>query len=144
MVIEPTPLERRVMEMLLAGDDPTLVVFRNQFHSAEASGRTLTGVSFFLDFSVPPEVPRLEGRNRAFEIGDVAAEVEGLAHAAGFVLHVRAGVIASLEGFSYGEPWPASVEKFRVSYIDGDENDHARSWEKWIGFRWDSEATNRS
>ena len=130
MSIEPT-----VMELLLAGDDPTLTVLRDQFHAANVTGRMLTGVGFFLDFSVPPDVPRLQGQTLAYHLGDVAAEIEGLKHGAGFVLHVRHGEIACLEGFSYGEPWPANVERFRASYIEGDERDHAALWKKWAGLQ---------
>ena len=132
------------MDMLLAGDDPTLNVLRNQFHFAKATGRTLTDVGFFLDFSVSSELPRLEGRTRAFHLGDVTAEIEGLKHGAGFVLHVRDGVIACLEGFSYGEPWPASTEIFRVSYIDGDQSEHVRLWKKWAGLRQNPEVASGS
>ena len=67
------------MEMLLAGDDPTLVILREQFHAAHVTKRQLTGVGFFVTFSVPPEVARLEPSKLSY-LGNVKAEIEGLQH----------------------------------------------------------------
>jgi len=118
------------MELLLAGDDPTLNVLREQYRVAYVMKRELTGAGFHLAFSVAPAAPRLDAR-RSLHFGDVKAEIEGLQYGASFVLHVRDGAIDSLEGFSYDEPWPANVHRFRLSYIEGDERDLAALWKKW-------------
>ena len=130
MPIELNSLERRVMDMLLAGEDPTLDVLRDQFRVADVTERELTGVGFFITFLVPPGVPRLKG-SKLSHLGDVKAEIRGLQHGADFVLHLCDGAIDYLEGCSFDEPWPANVEEFRVSYIEGDERDLAKLWEKW-------------
>jgi len=134
MPIELEPLERCVMDMILAGDDPTLEVLREQFNAAECTERTLTGAGFYTKFSVPSAIPRVTGRKLS-HLGDVKAEVEGMQHGAGFVLHLREGAIDYLEGFSYDDPWPASVQNFRVLYLDGNGNkrDLTALWEKWAG-----------
>jgi hypothetical protein len=116
MPIGQDQLERKVMEMLLAGDDPTLNVLREQYRVADVTKRELTGVGFFLNFAVPPGAARLAGSG-SLHLGDVAAQMEGLQHGAGFILFVREGAIDFLEGFSYDEPWPPSVEGFRLSYV---------------------------
>ena len=64
------------MEMLLAGDDPILEVLREQFRVADVTKRELTGVGFFVTFSVPPGVPFLEW-SKLSHLGDVKAEMEG-------------------------------------------------------------------
>lgn len=132
MHIEADALERRVMEMLLAGDDPILSVLREQFQVAHVAERTLTGAGFFVTYLVPPTVPRLEGSTWSY-LGHVKADIRGLQHGAGFVLHLRDGAIDYLEGYCYDEPWPTDVDTFSVSYIEDNERDLATLWRKWAG-----------
>lgn len=61
------------------------------------------------------------------------AEIGGLQNGAGFVLHLREGVMDYLEGYSYDEPWPPVVEAFSVSYIGDIQRDLAALWKKWAG-----------
>jgi hypothetical protein len=103
MSIELNALERMTMELLLAGDDPTLNVLREQYRVANVIKRELTGTGFHLAFLVPLAAPRLDAP-RSVHFGDVKAEIEQLQYGAGFVLHVRDGAIDSLEGISYDEP----------------------------------------
>jgi hypothetical protein len=115
-------LEREVMAMLLTGNDPTLRVFAEQYRVAKVTRREMTGVGFYTTFAVPPEAPRFEG-GKSFHFGDVEAQIGGLQHGAGFVLHVSNGTIDCLEGYSYDEPWPTNTDVFRLSYIGGSERD---------------------
>ncbi len=116
--------------MLLAGDDPTLRVLRHQYRVSDVGKRELTGVGFYVTFSVAPGAPRLDD-GKSLHFGDVKAEIEGLQRGAGFVLHVRDGAVHQLEGYSYDERWPANAKRFRLSYIGGDERDLATLWTKW-------------
>ena len=86
--------EREVLDKLLAGDHPALAILRQQSAQARLVERELTGVGFYCEFEVAPNAPAL---SRDFQIGDVQANVEGLARGAGFVLFVREGRI-SLSG----------------------------------------------
>lgn len=113
-----TPLEIAVMEALLKGDSPLLAVLRQQWTAASLDTRELTGVGFYTNFSVPPDVPRLE--NRDLRIGDVLAEITGLRHGAGFILWVKHGTLAFLEGYSFGEDWPSTVDSFSLRYEKGE------------------------
>ena len=94
--------------MLLAGTDPVLETLRQQLKLSARKPREMSGAGFFRDFQLQKEAPRLTGAP-SFSFGDVMAEIEGLAFGAGFVLHVREGLIAVMEGYSYEEPWPAIV-----------------------------------
>jgi hypothetical protein len=114
-MIQENELERAVMTMLLTGDHPTLQQLREQYDAASLSKRELTGVGFFADFSVPQGVPQLHEK-RGFYIGDVIAEIVGLKHGAGFVLHIDSGKISFLEGYSYDEPWPGEIRGFKLRY----------------------------
>ena len=118
-------LERAVMDLLLAGDHPTLVVLRDQFSSSRVSRRQLTGVGFFTEIQVSDETPRVRDP-ASFVFGDVQAELEGLNHGAGFLLYVRNGVLHTLEGFTYDEPWPQQIVLRRLLYVPGPKRDLAQ------------------
>lgn len=130
MPIELTELERGVMELLLAGDDPILKVLREQYRHAEVVSRDETGAGFYVHFSVASQATRLDP-GKSLHFGDVKAEIEGLQYGAGFVLHVRHGAIDCLEGYSYDERWPVNVARFRLAYIEGDERNLTALWTKW-------------
>jgi hypothetical protein len=113
-----TPLEAAAMDMLLAGVGPVLAALHRQLDQARISRRDMTGVGFVIDLDVPAEL-RIEGLGN-LHLSDVAAEIDGLQHGAGFVLHVMNGMIDYVEGFTYDEPWPDRIEGFSLSYTDGD------------------------
>ena len=46
---------------------------------------------------------------------DVSARIDGMEHGAGFVLWVEDGVLETLEGFSYVEPWPDLSARYELS-----------------------------
>ncbi|MHB8901766.1 MAG: hypothetical protein ACYC6Y_23670 [Thermoguttaceae bacterium] len=115
------------MEMLLAGNDPTLSILRDQYAASTVAKREFTGVGFFVTFAIPSQVERL-GDRKSLHFGDVQAEIEGMQYGAGFVIHVSDGVLEYLEGYSYDEPWPASVQHFQLSYTGGKQRDLMVLW----------------
>jgi len=104
------------MNLLLDGEHPVLKALSIQFTAAKILRRELSGAGFFVYFDVPSSCPRVEGR-KAFDLGDVSAEIHGLAHGAGFQLHVRDGVLGSLEAYSYDESWPTEDKEFTLTYV---------------------------
>ncbi len=46
----------------------------------------------------------------------MSGDLEGVAHGAGFVLFIRDGALACLEGFTYDEPWPETIKSFTLNY----------------------------
>jgi hypothetical protein len=108
-------LEQAVLDKLLAGDHPVLITLRAQAERAHVTRREYTGVGFFCDFEVPSDLrPLAAGSN--FRVGDVNASLDGLEHGAGFVLVVRDGRLATLEGYTYEEPWPPEVRNLKLTY----------------------------
>jgi hypothetical protein len=76
-----------------------------QLPSLRISRVEFTGSGFFADFDTPDEVPLAEPPN--FAGGDADIHLARAAHAAGCVLHVRNGRIATFEGHMKGdEAWP--------------------------------------
>ena len=108
-------LEQAVLDKLLAGDHPVLATLRQQMSQARLVKRENTGVGFYYDFEVDSSAPTVAND---FHIGDVHAEIEGLAHGAGFVLFIRNGRISMLEGYTYDEPWPDQIRGFSLKYTN--------------------------
>jgi hypothetical protein len=110
-------IERRVMEMLLAGEHPTLETLRRQFHRSYVSGRDYTGVGFFTSFKVRDCLPRVEPPMRIV-IGDVCADVDGLEDGCGFILFVDDGLLGTLECHLWGDDaFPENPRYTRLYYI---------------------------
>jgi hypothetical protein len=95
-------LERAVMARFLKANTPVAAELRAQYAAATVVRRELTGVGFFIDYSVAVDAPRIVPPN--LEIGDAATLTNGIG--VGFVLFVRDGAISMLEGYTYDEPWP--------------------------------------
>lgn len=108
-----TPLEHSVLHLLLDRPGEPYDTIRQQMAHATITNREFTGVGFFTEFSVSEDAPVTRSLPD-MTLGDVAAESPSLEHGAGFLLFIRNGVVSMLEGHTYDEPWPASVEDFRV------------------------------
>jgi hypothetical protein len=110
-----TTLENRVLEMLLRAGDEELFVLRQQPEHARVSSRKMTGVGFYAEFVVPPEVPRVSGRP-TFKLGDVNGRADNVKHGLGFLLYVKEGTLSMLEGYTYDDPWPDEVGGLVLTY----------------------------
>jgi|TARA_B110000503_G_scaffold78261_1_gene120323 hypothetical protein len=115
-----TKLEKKVLEMLLDGDDAVLASLRAQLDLATVEGREVSGAGFFTNLLVPQtcETSTINSSSK-FKIGDVHANIEGLDFGAGFLLYVENGVIKMLEAYSYDEPWPVTTDSFELCYVNG-------------------------
>ena|SRR5438105_10652676 len=112
-----TDLERSVLDKILHGDAPILRALQQQAASAVVSERELTGTGFMTRLTLPRAVPRAPVKPGMIRFGDVEAQIEGLQYGAGFLVYVRDGFLAAVEGYSYEEPWPTSIGTFSVKYM---------------------------
>jgi len=94
-------LTERLVPLLLEGVHPALLALREQFLRARVKEVELTGVGFYVDFEVPSDAPLAEPKN--ISGGDARLTIEGVTYSAGCVLFVRAGRLATLEGYTYGD-----------------------------------------
>jgi hypothetical protein len=101
---EMLELARRLVPLLLAGDDPASAALRAQYALASVASVELNGAGFYVEFSVPPDAPHAEPPNLTG--GHVSMGIEGLEYGAGCLLFVRDGVLQTLEGYTYDEEWP--------------------------------------
>ena len=93
------------MARLLSVGTPIAAELRAQYAVASVARRELTGVGFFTHFAVPASAPRVAALNA--EMGADATLTNGIG--VGFVLFIRDGMLSMLEGFTYGERWPADA-----------------------------------
>ena len=114
-------MEEAVLKKLLDGHLPLLIQLRRQLEQCTVAKREFTGHGFFTELTVPENIPRTTRLDIKF--GDVIGEVPGLANGAGFLLYVKDGILDMLEGYSYDEPWPLSIEGFKLKYTKGEERD---------------------
>jgi len=110
-----TPLETQLLQMLLHGDSEELIVLREQAALVQVSSREMTGVGFFTNFAVPPDAPHIAGRP-TLRFGDVNGTADNVKHGVGFLLHVTDGALSMLEGYTYDEPWPDEIRGLVLTY----------------------------
>lgn len=123
-MLDLEPIERRVMQMLLAGEHPALETLREQFDSSGVSDREYTGVGFFTSFTVRDDLPRLQPPRRIV-IGDVGADLEGLTYGCGFILFIDDGILGALECHLWGDDvFPNDPRYLRLYYIHQPEPPH--------------------
>lgn len=108
--------ETELLTFLLAGDQRELAVLRGQLEGLDIKSRESTPNGFAVRLRVLPDVTRVKPLSD-FQLGDVFAELEGLAHGAGFVLFVRRGALDVLEGYTHEEPWPETPGLKRLYYV---------------------------
>lgn len=108
-----TPLEKAVIDTLLDEKGEPFDIIRQQLAHASVTKRVFTGVGFITDFFVPKDASIRRDLPDA-TLGDVGMEFPSLQHGAGFLLFIRNGVITMLEGYTYDEPWPESIDGFRA------------------------------
>jgi hypothetical protein len=120
-VIKLHPLERQVLDRLLASTDrelstSDLKLLKIQLRNAMILSREMTGHSFYTRFLVAERALRLPNHHSLW-FGWVYADVPGLKHGAGFQLYIKGGAVDELEGYSFGDepspdPWPGQFDEF--------------------------------
>lgn len=114
---------RRATEQLLAGDHPYLRTLREQYDRAEVDV-DVTRTGFYLDYSVPRDVDLVPVEDR-FRFGDVEASTSDLDHGIGFVLVVDDGTLSQLEGYTYEEELPETLDALAFEYAEADRDEAA-------------------
>ena len=111
-----TEFEREVLKEILAGEGEPFESLRRQLAESSVKKRELSGTGFFTEIRVDRSVClAADTKTARLQLGDVTAEIDGLEQGAGFVLFVVDGYLDLLEGFSYGEPWPKSIQGFSLA-----------------------------
>ncbi len=107
-------VEGEILAFFLAGDDKRLRALRNQLDVCSVVSRHYTGVGFSTKLLVP--LPARYPGEPNLDLTDVAGDIEGLKHGAGFILFIRDGGLHALEGYSFDELWPSETLSFKLRY----------------------------
>jgi len=115
MADDLTLLERDVIATILRPAHPVMNALRRQFERCHVASRQMTGVGFFTELDIETDVERAPVKPGRLCLGDVTVTIEGMERGAGFVLFVEGGVLDTLEGFTYDEPWPDVMGRYEVT-----------------------------
>ena len=119
---EHIKFERKVMDMLLAGNNELLDKLREQYKTIKVESRDFDGYGFFTKYSNQNEKYRLEDYN--FVIADVVVDYNNTNIAYGIILFINNGYINMLEGhpFSY-DNWIENYNNITgIYYLNLDKN----------------------
>lgn len=108
-LIDLPEVERAALHLLLSGDDARRQALRRQLAHVVAVERTADPVGVFVDFALSDAVEPLPG-GPDFELAGVQADSAGV-DSIGFLLFVRGGRIALLEGYVAGDRYPHDPER---------------------------------
>lgn len=108
-----TPLERDAIAALVSRSEPVMDALRDQLAVCRIKSRKFTGVGFFTEIVVPQRLA-VAGVGRLVLDG-AHAELDGVRYGAGFVLFVEDGMLTTLEGFTYDEPWPERIDGYALT-----------------------------
>jgi len=111
-------LEKQVLQKFLFGENEILDILRKQVLMASVSSREMTGVGFFTKFVIPSDAQRILSHTK-FILSDVIGTASNVKDGVGFVLFIGNGVLATLEGYTYDEPWPNEIQNLELSYSAG-------------------------
>jgi len=105
-VPEMRRLAEAVVPLLLAGPDERLNVLRAQWTASTKSIFSASSCGFFLDISVPADVPRVKARNQGG--GSALIPVAGSEHPSGCILYLVDGALSYLEVYN-AVPWASPL-----------------------------------
>ncbi len=109
--------EKKLMETLLAGDDPTLEGLRHQYLNSNVKKRQFTGAGFFTNFSVKDGIEPV-AKGKTFQIDDIDASMGSAEGAIGFILFVEKGYLSMLEGYTLSsDVWPDDYSDVSLVYL---------------------------
>lgn len=109
-----SPLERLVIEAILARDAAALEPLRVQLAGVHATRRTHSGVGFMTRLAVAVDAPALVPGSEP-RLRPVYASHPLLREPAEFMLQLKDGRLNSLEAYCFNGMWPADEAGFRIS-----------------------------
>lgn len=111
--MELTELEKVVVRSMLADRDLRPLKSTINFDAIRVRDRDFTGIGFLTDFE-PAEELRLFDSGVSLRWGKVGARLGSLKVDTGYLVYVDDGYITTVEGYTYGEDWPADIEPIEL------------------------------
>ena len=105
-------LENTVLAKAFSGNENGFEQLRRQVGNLRVKAREYTGAGVFVDFDTIEDKLRVNVPD--CEVTNVEGESDALQKGFGCAVFIRNGQITTLECFSYDEPWPSDLGKFRI------------------------------
>lgn len=108
--------EKKLMNMLLAGNDPVLDGLRKQYLNSIVKTREFTGAGFYTNFELIGKTEPLSS-SKTFQIGGIHASFNEIKEAFGFILFIEKGYLSFLEGYTLSSDiWPDDYSNVILNY----------------------------
>lgn len=82
---------------------------QKQLSVASVKDRTISKYGFFVDYVINNSDAVTLGQDVNLMLETDGWKINGLEHGSGYILWIQNGLIHSLEGYSYEEPWPKEI-----------------------------------
>lgn len=135
-----TSIEKKALQLLLAGDDSVLAKLRTQLAVARIKSREYTGVGYVTYFWFDSPLEPLLEETDSVDISDVVARLPSEMDTLMFHLSVRKGHLDYFEVSTVGDEWPAEqIDNAELMYFDRvhakgrPDRDLVLAREQWMG-----------
>ena len=103
--------EKDIINAILRANDNTQILMK-QYAVACVKQRIYTGVGFYTDYEVMDDSLRVS--NESLRLGGIEVEIAEIPNGCDFILYVENGMISCLEGYTYADPWPEHIKKYKI------------------------------
>ena len=109
--------EKAIMQKMLEEKNVENEILLEQYRRSQVIKRDFTGAGFFTNFEVPANTPHVE-KLTSCSFGDVIASINGSTFDFGFVLFLKDGMLSCLEGYTWADAWPETIESYELKHSD--------------------------
>jgi hypothetical protein len=115
--MKTTELEQAILKSMLADGQLHPARMSVNFDIVTVKDREFTGVGFLTELT-PSDELRLFGPGVNFRWGRVGARLNAASIETGYIVYVDDGYVTTVEGYTYGDQWPSSVEQFELYALE--------------------------
>ena len=108
-----TELEKAVINSILADNEVGPTRSAIDFDVVVVRDREFTGAGFLTDLQRSPEL-KLFDSGVSLRWGKVGARLNASKVETGYLVYVDDGYITAVEGYTYGDEWPATVDQIEL------------------------------
>jgi hypothetical protein len=109
----PNKLEQAVIEMLLNDHALSPAKAPLRWDAVAVKSRTMTGAGFLTEFEHSPEL-RVFGEGVSLRWAKAGARLNDARIETGYLVYVDDGYITGVEGYTYGDEWPATIDRIEM------------------------------
>lgn len=106
-------LEKAIISKMLTDTELQPASRSANLDGTNVTDRTFTGAGFLTEFERSTET-RLFEPGTTLRWGKVGARLNTVKLETGYVVYVDDGYVTTVEGYTYGEPWPERVENIEL------------------------------